>query len=41
MIQAKAGEIEQQIAALLSLHQELNTLLNSWKDCGGHKLSPG
>lgn len=36
-IRSKAGEIEQKIAALRSLHVELNDLLNSWEDCGGRK----
>jgi MerR family copper efflux transcriptional regulator len=38
-IRSKAGEIEQKITALRHLHQELNTLLNSWEDCGGRKPS--
>lgn len=36
-IRSKAGEIEQKIAALRSLHVELNGLLSSWEDCGGRK----
>jgi MerR family copper efflux transcriptional regulator len=38
-IRSKAGEIEQKISALNHLHQELNTLLSSWEDCGGRKPS--
>ena len=38
-IRSKAGEIEQKIAALRHLHQELNALLSSWEDCGGRKPS--
>jgi MerR family copper efflux transcriptional regulator len=34
-IRAKAGEIEQRIADLQSLQNELNGLLNSWERCGG------
>ena len=40
-IRSKAGEIEQKISALNHLHQELNTLLSSWEDCGGRKPSAG
>ncbi len=36
-IRSKAGEIEEKIAALRHLHQELNALLSSWEDCGGRK----
>ena len=38
-IRSKAGEIEQKIAALGQLQQELNALLSSWEDCGGRKPS--
>ena len=38
-IRRKANEIEQTISALRNLHQELNTLLGSWEDCGGRKSS--
>ena len=38
-IHAKAGEIEQKIAALLDLHSELDGLLSRWQDCGGQKPS--
>ena len=38
-ISSKAGEIEQKIAGLRHLHQELTTLLSSWQDCGGRKPS--
>ena len=34
-IRAKAGEIEQRIADLQSLQNELDGLLNSWQRCGG------
>jgi MerR family copper efflux transcriptional regulator len=34
-IRAKAGEIEQRIADLQSLHNELNGLLVTWQRCGG------
>ena len=34
-IRAKAGEIEQRIADLNSLQDELDGLLNSWQRCGG------
>ncbi|MEB3349548.1 MAG: MerR family transcriptional regulator [Cyanobacteriota bacterium] len=34
-IRDKAGEIEQRIADLQSLHGELNGLLSSWQRCGG------
>jgi DNA-binding transcriptional MerR regulator len=36
-IRCKAGEIQQKITALRHLHQELNTLLSSWEDCGGRR----
>ncbi|MCP9792641.1 MerR family transcriptional regulator [Vulcanococcus limneticus Candia 3F8] len=36
-ISAKAGEIEQKIAALRNLHGELHSLLARWQDCGGVK----
>ncbi|MCP9806550.1 MerR family transcriptional regulator [Cyanobium sp. T1B-Tous] len=39
-IRAKAGEIEQRIADLQSLQNELNGLLNSWERCGG-RPAPG
>ena len=39
-ITAKAGEIEQKIAALHSLHVELHNLLDRWQDCGGIKSAP-
>ncbi|MCP9892115.1 MerR family transcriptional regulator [Cyanobium sp. Aljojuca 7D2] len=38
-LRAKAGEIEQKIVALRSLYNELHTLLDQWKDCGGRKNS--
>jgi DNA-binding transcriptional MerR regulator len=38
-IRRKAGEIEQKIAALRHLHQELHGLLSSWEGCGGRKPS--
>lgn len=38
-IRSKAGEIEQKIAALRHLHQELHGLLSSWEDCGGRKIT--
>lgn len=38
-LQAKAGEIEQKIAALRGLQAELNGLLSRWQDCGGSKGS--
>jgi len=34
-IRGKAGEIEQRIADLKSLHAELNGLLSTWQSCGG------
>ena len=34
-ILSKAGEIEQRIADLKSLHAELKGLLSTWKRCGG------
>lgn len=34
-IRGKAGEIQQRIADLQSLHSELNGLLSSWQRCGG------
>lgn len=34
-IRSKAGEIEQRIADLQSLHDELNGMLSSWQRCGG------
>ena len=34
---AKAGEIEQKVVALRSLHNALHTLLEGWEDCGGRK----
>lgn len=34
-IRDKAGEIEQRIADLQSLHNELNGLLSTWQRCGG------
>jgi len=34
-IRGKAGEIQQRIADLQSLHAELNGLLGSWQRCGG------
>jgi Predicted transcriptional regulators len=34
-IRGKAGEIQQRIADLQSLHAELNGLLSSWQRCGG------
>lgn len=34
-IRAKAGEIQQRIADLQSLHNELNGLLRTWQRCGG------
>lgn len=34
-ILCKAGEIEQRIADLKSLHAELNGLLSTWQSCGG------
>jgi MerR family transcriptional regulator, copper efflux regulator len=34
-IRGKAGEIEQRIADLQTLHHELNTMLSSWQRCGG------
>jgi MerR family transcriptional regulator, copper efflux regulator len=34
-IRGKAGEIQQRIADLQSLHAELNDLLSSWQRCGG------
>ncbi len=40
-IRTKAGEIEQKISALHSLHEELNSLLNGWEDCGGLKPNLG
>jgi DNA-binding transcriptional MerR regulator len=36
-LRAKAGEIEQKVVALRSLHNELRTLLERWEDCGGRK----
>jgi len=33
-IRAKAGEIEQKIAALRDLHSELDDLLSRWQDSG-------
>lgn len=39
-ISAKAGEIEQKIAALRSLHVELHSLLTRWQDCGKVKAVP-
>jgi MerR family copper efflux transcriptional regulator len=37
-IRAKAGEIEQRIADLQSLHNELNGLLMTWQRCGGRPV---
>ena len=37
-IRAKAGEIEQRIADLQSLHNELNGLLRTWQRCGGRPV---
>ena len=34
-IRDKAGEIQQRIENLQSLHAELNGLLSSWQGCGG------
>ena len=34
-IRDKAGEIQQRIADLQSLHAELNGLLSTWQRCGG------
>lgn len=34
-IRGKAGEIQQRIADLQALHNELNALLHSWQRCGG------
>ncbi|MCP9777414.1 MerR family DNA-binding transcriptional regulator [Cyanobium sp. Tous-M-B4] len=34
-IRGKAGEIEQRIVDLQSLHAELNGLLSTWQSCGG------
>ena len=34
-IRSKAGEIQQRIADLQSLHAELNGLLSTWQRCGG------
>ncbi|MCP9804088.1 MerR family DNA-binding transcriptional regulator [Cyanobium sp. T1G-Tous] len=34
-IRGKAGEIEQRIVDLQSLHAELNGLLSTWQRCGG------
>ena len=34
-IRGKAGEIEQRIADLQELHQELSAMLSSWQSCGG------
>ncbi len=36
-IRSKADEIEEKVTALRHLHQELNSLLSSWEDCGGLK----
>ena len=36
-IRSKAGEIEQKISALRTMHIELMGLLNDWQDCGGRK----
>ena len=35
VIHSKAGEIQQRIADLQSLHTELNGLLSTWQRCGG------
>ena len=37
-IRSKAGEIQQRIADLQSLHAELNGLLTTWQRCGGRQL---
>ena len=36
-IRSKAGEIEQKISVLRTVHIELMGLLNDWQDCGGRK----
>lgn len=36
-IRSKAGEIEQKISVLRTMHIELMGLLNDWQDCGGRK----
>jgi DNA-binding transcriptional MerR regulator len=38
-IRTKAGEINQKIAALRTLHSELEDLLSRWQDCGSPKGS--
>lgn len=38
-IRDKAGEIEQRIADLQTLHHELNAMLSSWQRCGGRTAS--
>lgn len=38
-IRGKAGEIQQRIADLQSLHAELNALLGGWQRCGGRTPS--
>jgi hypothetical protein len=40
-IRGKAGEIEQRIADLQELHQELNAMLSSWQRCGGEAAVRG
>ena len=42
-IRDKSGEIQQRIADLQSLNNELNGLLNTWQRCGGRpaQVSPG
>jgi len=40
-IRGKAGEIEQRIAELQELHQELNAMLSSWQRCGGEAAVRG
>lgn len=38
-IRGKAGEIEQRIIDLQTLHHELNAMLSSWQRCGGRPAS--
>ena len=40
-IRSKAGEIQQRIADLQSLHAELNELLSTWHRCGGRPAQVG
>jgi hypothetical protein len=36
---SKAGEMKQKIDVQCNLQEQINGLLSSWEDCGGHKPS--